>query len=163
MKEANQSFQFGLPPKHGLYDPHFEHDACGAGFVVNFRGDTSHEIVDQALTILENLAHRGACGCEANSGDGAGILSRSRMNLWCENVQLAGFELPGTRYYGVGMLFLPTDAEARKKFEQIFEKIVEEEGQTVLGWRDVPTDATLGATAQAAQPVVRQVFIERMP
>ncbi|MBI9050453.1 MAG: glutamate synthase large subunit [Anaerolineaceae bacterium] len=162
MKEANQSFQFGLPPKHGLYDPQFEHDACGAGFVVNFRGEASHDIVEQALTILENLAHRGASGFEANSGDGAGILIQIPHTFMVRECASLGFVLPGTRYYGVGMLFLPTDPEIRKTYEETFEKIATEEGQNLLGWRDVPVDdTTLGTTAQAAQPVIRQVFLAR--
>ena len=115
MKKANQSFQFGLPPKHGLYDPQFEHDACGAGFVVNFRGAASHDIVEQALTILENMAHRGACGCEANSGDGAGILIQIPHDFMVRECAAMGIELPGTRYYGMGMLFLPTVADIRKR------------------------------------------------
>jgi glutamate synthase (ferredoxin) len=164
MKKANQSFQFGLPPKHGLYDPQFEHDSCGAGFVVNFRGAASHDIVEQALTILENMAHRGACGCEANSGDGAGILLQIPHDFMVRECAAMGFELPGTRYYGVGMLFLPTDPEIRKKYEETFEKIAAEEGQESICWRDVPVnDSTLGDTAKAAQPFIRQVFLKRHP
>ena len=99
----------GLPPKQGLYDPAFEHEACGTGFVANIKGVASHDIVEQALTILDNLAHRGACGCEANTGDGAGILVQMPHRFLARECSTLGFYLPGPRYYGVGMLFLPTD------------------------------------------------------
>jgi glutamate synthase (NADPH) large chain len=164
MDEANQSLHFGLPGKQGLYDPNFEHDACGAGFVVNIRGEASHDIVTQALTILENLAHRGASGCESNSGDGAGILIQIPHEFLLRECAALGFHLPEPRYYAVGMLFLPSEEKARNEFESIFETIAEEEGQNVFGWRDVPTDNdTLGQTAKSAQPVIRQVFLERHP
>ncbi len=164
MSNERIRIQTGLPPKQGLYDPQFEHDACGAGFVVNIKGVSSHKIVDQALTILENLAHRGACGCEPDTGDGAGILIQVPHDFLAQECAALGFALPGPRYYGVGMLFLPADPALRQEFERRVEQIAEEEGQHVLGWRTVPTDGSaLGATARAAEPVVRQVFIERSP
>ncbi len=150
------------PLKQGLYDPQYEHDSCGAGFVVNIKGNPSHEIVDQALTILENLAHRGAVGSEYNTGDGAGILIQMPHAFLVRECAALGFELPGSRYYGVGMLFMPVDEQRRLEFEQRLEQVVIEEGQRVLGWRTVPTNGiSLGPTSRAAQPVIRQVFIER--
>jgi glutamate synthase (ferredoxin) len=150
----------GLPPKQGLYDPDFEHDSCGAGFVVNIKGGKSHEIVSQALTILRNLAHRGACGSEANSGDGAGILTQIPHTFLAREATSLGFALPASGEYAVGFVFLPTDAAQRRTCEARLQAVVWEEGQRLLGWRDVPTDdSTLGETARAAQPVMRQVFI----
>ena len=164
MVNTVNSIQTGLPPKQGLYDPQFEHDSCGAGFVVNIKGVSSHNIVDQALTILENLAHRGACGCEPDTGDGAGILIQIPHEFLSEECSALGFTLPGPRYYGVGMLFLPADPALRQEYERRVEQIATEEGQNVLGWRTVPTDGSaLGATARIGEPVVRQVFIERSP
>ncbi len=152
----------GLPPKQGLYDPDFEHDSCGAGFVVNIKGKKSHEIISQALTILRNLAHRGACGSEANSGDGAGILLQVPHAFLAREMALAGVILPPAGQYGVGTAFLPPVAATREACEEILEAVTAQEGQTFLGWRNVPTDnSTLGETAIAAQPVIRQFFIGR--
>jgi glutamate synthase domain-containing protein 1 len=111
MNEASEPIQTGLPPKQGLYDPQFEHDACGTGFVVNIKGLPSHKIVEQALTILENLAHRGACGCENDTGDGAGILLQVPHAFLVKECAALGFALPDPRYYGVGMLFMPADEQ----------------------------------------------------
>jgi glutamate synthase (ferredoxin) len=150
----------GLPPKQGLYDPDFEHDSCGAGFVVNIKGKKSHEIISQALTILRNLAHRGACGSEANSGDGAGILLQVPHAFLAREMARVGVTLPQSGRYAVGTAFLPTHAPARAACQEILESVTAEEGQRFLGWRDVPTDnSTLGETAIAAQPVIRQFFI----
>jgi glutamate synthase (ferredoxin) len=152
----------GIPHKQGLYDPAFEHDACGIGFVVNIKGKKSHELVQQALTILQNLDHRGACGCEDNTGDGAGILLQvpdKFLRHACEGI---GFQLPNPGQYGVGMVFLPPDRAKRHQCEKRFEEIVRQEGQEVLGWRSVPTDNFhLGETARSCEPVVRQIFIGR--
>ncbi|MBM4262699.1 MAG: glutamate synthase large subunit [Deltaproteobacteria bacterium] len=154
--------QSGPPEKQGLYDPRFEHDACGVGFVVNIKGVKSHEIVEQALTVLQNLDHRGACGCEENTGDGAGILLQVPHKFLAQACEGLGFKLPDPGEYGVGMLFLPDDRKQRPKFEKMIEKIIVEEGQKVLGWRKVPTDNLyLGETAKACEPFVRQVFIGR--
>src|SRR5690242_4156877 len=152
----------GLPPKQGLYDPRFEHDACGVGFVVHMKGEKSHEIVDQALTILQNLDHRGACGCEENTGDGAGILMQVPHGFLKDACAGLGFELPDPGEYGIGMIFLPDHREQRRRFEKKIEKIIAEEGQTCLGWRKVPTDNMyLGESAKECEPFVRQVFIGR--
>jgi len=152
----------GLPPKQGLYDPDFEHDSCGAGFVVNIKGKKSHEIVSQALTILRNLAHRGACGSEANSGDGAGILLQVPHTFLVREMALKGVTLPPAGFYGVGTAFLPPVAAMRETCIDILEAVTAEEGQKFLGWRDVPTDnSALGESAIAAQPFIRQFFIGR--
>ncbi|MDB6032586.1 MAG: large subunit of NADH-dependent glutamate synthase [Verrucomicrobiales bacterium] len=150
----------GLPPKQGLYDPQFEHDACGVGFLVNIKGRKSHDIIRQAIKILENLDHRGACGCEANTGDGAGILFQMPHTFLQQVCPEAGIQLPEPGKYGVGMIFLPPDAAQRANCEKILENIIAEEGQQLLGWRTVPTDnSSLGETAKASEPVVRQVFV----
>jgi len=150
------------PAKQGLYDPQFEHDACGVGFVVNIKGRKSHSIIQQALQILLNLDHRGACGCEANTGDGAGILIQPPHSFLKLAAREAKVTLPSPGDYGVGMIFQPPDAAQRAECEKIFADIVAEEGQRVLGWRTVPTcNHPLGATARAAEPSMRQVFIGR--
>ncbi len=152
----------GLPQKQGLYDPRFEKDACGVGFVVNIKGVRSHSVVRKAMTVLVSLSHRGACGCEVNTGDGAGITLQLPHALFTAAAHELGFALPEPGEYGVGMIFLPKDATLRASFESTFERIVAEEGQVVLGWRTVPVDnRSLGATAIAGEPFIRQVFIGR--
>ncbi|GAW29042.1 glutamate synthase subunit alpha [Carboxydocella sp. ULO1] len=150
----------GLPPKQGLYDPQFEHDACGIGFVANIKGKKSNEIVRQALTILLNLDHRGGQGSETNTGDGAGILMQIPHAFLVKECARLGIDLPEPGQYGVGMLFLPVDPEERAACEQKLVEIIAEEGQVLLGWRTVPTDnSSLGEMARKAQPFIRQVFI----
>ena len=150
------------PRKQGLYDPRFEHDACGVGFIVHKTGKKSHDIVEQALTILLNLDHRGACGAEKNTGDGAGILCQIPDLFFRKVTSNLGFTLPAAGQYGVGMLYTAPDAEIRGKGRQEFEKIAAEEGLKVLGWRDVPTDnSSLGNSAKSTEPFIEQVFIER--
>jgi glutamate synthase (ferredoxin) len=152
------------PVKQGLYDPQFEHDACGVGFIVHKSGKKSHAIVEQGLTILENLEHRGACGCETNTGDGAGILMQIPHKFLVKVASAANIALPEVGQYGVGMVYASPDAETRKHGRKAFEKLVESEGLKVLGWRDVPTDnSSLGATAQSSEPFMQQVFIGRSP
>ncbi len=164
MKDSGQKIQPGLPPKQGLYDPSFEHDACGVGFLVNIKGKKSHKVIKDALTILLNLDHRGACGCEANTGDGAGILIQMPDKFLRKVTEELKFKLPKFGEYGVGMVFLPQDKNERKNCEKIFEQIVGEEGQCVLGWRTIPTDnSSLGNGAKAVEPVMRQLFIGRSP
>lgn len=150
--------------QQGLYDPQFEHDACGVGFIVHMKGQKSHEIVQQALTILVNLEHRGACGAETNTGDGAGILLQLPDKFLRKVTAAIGINLPDVGQYGVGMIYSSPDAITRQQSRQRFEQIVKEEGQQVLGWRDVPTDhAALGKTAKASEPFSQQVFIQRSP
>ena len=150
------------PVKQGLYDPQFEHDSCGVGFVVNIKGRKSHAIVRQALEALLNLDHRGACGCEANTGDGAGILIQPPHEFFKLVSREVRMTLPSAGEYGVGMMFLPPDGAQRAECEKIFGEIVAEEGQRILGWRTVPTNnSDLGKTARAGEPFMRQVFIAR--
>ena len=152
----------GLPAKQGLYDPRFEHDACGVGFVVDIKGRASQSIVADALTVLNNLDHRSACGAEVNTGDGAGILIQLPHKFLVKVTQAEGFTLPEPGAYGVGMLYFSQDEEARRRCEAMLEQIVAEEGQTLLGWRTVPTNGLgLGKAAQSRQPFVRQLFIGR--
>ncbi len=150
----------GLPTKQGLYNPQFEHDACGIGFVANIKGKKSNDILRQALTILVNLDHRGARGAEINTGDGAGILLQIPHAFLMKECSKLDISLPPEGQYGVGMLFLPPDEEKREKCEQTLERVIREEGQIFLGWRTVPTDNfTLGETARLVQPYIRQIFI----
>ena len=163
-KERRATTKPGIPPKQGLYDPANEHDACGIGFIVDIKGRRSHSIVHQALEILVNLEHRGACGCEPNTGDGAGILMQVPHGFFREACTELGFQLPAPGQYGVGMVYLPPDPEDRRECEEHFESIVREEGQQILGWRDVPTDnQLLGETALSCEPFIRQIFIGRNP
>lgn len=153
----------GLPAKQGLYDPSNEHDACGVGFVCHMKGKKSHAIVSNALTILENLDHRGAC-VEENTGDGAGILIQIPDAFLKKAAKAIGIELPDQGKYGVANLFCSPDQAARAQSQAIFEKIAGDEGCPVLGWRDIPTDnSTLGKSAKASEPFMRQVFIARGP
>ncbi|MFZ7120179.1 MAG: glutamate synthase large subunit [Eubacteriaceae bacterium] len=153
---------YGLPKKQGLYDPSFEHDACGMGFVVNIKGEKSHNIIDEALTVLENLNHRGASGADENTGDGAGILVQIPHEFFKRECEVLGFDLPEAGKYGVGMIFAHKYEEFRNIQIENFEKIITEEGQKILGWREVPIDvSTIGYTAKAAMPRFIQVFIER--
>ncbi|WP_248928770.1 glutamate synthase large subunit [Paenibacillus hamazuiensis] len=150
----------GLPAKQGLYDPQFEHDACGIGFVANIKGVKSHEIVSQALTVLCNLDHRGGQGCETNTGDGAGILLQIPHKFLQRECSKEGIALPDPGEYGVGMAYLPQDGGERAKCEALIEEKIREVGQRVLGWRTLPVDnSKLGDSAKSVEPVVRQIFI----
>jgi glutamate synthase (ferredoxin) len=152
----------GLPVKQGLYDPQFEHDACGVGFVCQMKGKRSHEIIGQALTILVNLDHRGAVGAETNSGDGAGILMQVPHGFLKKAAAKLNITLPEPNHYGVGMIYSSPDASERAASQKQFEQIAQEEGLTVLGWRDLPTDnSALGNTAKKSEPFMRQVFVQR--
>jgi glutamate synthase (ferredoxin) len=134
------------------------------GFVVNIKGKKSHTIVRQAIEVLVNLQHRGACGCEANTGDGAGILIQMPDKFIRKAALKENIDLPEYKNYGVAMIFMPSDSKQRGKIEKVFEKIVEDEGQKFLGWRTVPTDnSDLGNTAKSCEPVIRQAFIGRNP
>ena len=130
------------------------------GFVVDMKGRKSHTIVSNALTILKNLLHRGACGCEENTGDGVGILIQKPHKFFLRVCKEAGIDLPAPERYGAGMIFLPRDPDQIKQCQDIFANIINDEGQQLLGWRDVPTDdALLGPTARAEEPVFKQIFI----
>jgi glutamate synthase (NADPH/NADH) large chain len=148
--------------QQGLYDPRFEHDACGVGFVANIKGVKSHDIIRKGLRVLENLTHRGACGCDPLTGDGAGILMQVPHAFLAQQCRGARIDLPDAGEYGAGMVFLPRDTTERNACEEIFERVVHEEGQRLLGWRVVPTDPTkCGPLARKIMPEVRQIFIGR--
>jgi glutamate synthase (ferredoxin) len=148
------------PIARGLYDPANEHDACGVGFVADIKGRQSHTIVTQGLTILKNLQHRGACGCEENTGDGVGILIQMPDAFLQRECGALGFNLPAAGQYGAGLVFLPRDPAQSEACQQLFASIILEEGQQLLGWRDVPTDDShVGPTARASEPSFRQIFI----
>ena len=162
MDQARIRFPRQGGPETGLYDGDFEHDSCGVGFVVDMKGRKSHTIVTQALTVLKNLLHRGACGCEENTGDGAGILIQMPERFLREACAEIGITLPGYAQFGAGLVFLPQDPSQAERCIAEFERVVAEEGQHVLGWRQVPTDdSMIGPTAQSSEPTFRQVFIGR--
>ena len=146
-----------FPPPQGLYDGAHEHDACGVAFVATMTGVPSHDIVSQALTALRNLEHRGAAGAEPNSGDGAGILMQVPDRFFREVVD---FDLPAKHSYAVGTAFIPGDDEQVAKTRKRIEEIAAEEGLSVLGWREVPTDpSSLGQTALDCMPSFVQLFV----
>ncbi|MBI3650272.1 MAG: glutamate synthase large subunit [Acidobacteria bacterium] len=151
-----------FPQKQGLYDPLHEHDACGVGFVVDLKNRKSHDLVQKGFQILFNLDHRGACGSEPNTGDGAGVLLQVPHKFLLRECDKLDIKLPDSGHYGVGMVFLPVKAEPRAAMQQLFERIVQDEGQRVLGWRTVPTDnSPIGASARVGEPMIRQIFIAR--
>ncbi len=152
-----------FPKKHGLYDPSYEKDSCGVGFVANMKGDPSHQVVVDALEMLVRMEHRGGCGCEPNTGDGAGILvglpEGFLRKVAKEDLDL---ELPEKGQFGAGLVFLPRDEVERKKCIDEVENIIKEHGQVCLGWRDVPVcpeEANVGPAARAAEPYIKQLFI----
>ncbi len=154
----------GLPPAQGLYHPSFEHDACGMGFVASVRGQKSHDIVRDGIQILINLTHRGACGCDPETGDGAGVLIQIPHKFFARECGLLGFNLPEPGHYAVGMTFLPVERRARLQCEGIFERVVHEEGLKVLGWRDTPVDGNaIGREARRSQPYIEQLFVAAPP
>src|SRR5471030_1860730 len=135
----------GVPAARGLYDPALAKDSCGVGFIADIKGRKSHKIVEDALTILVNLEHRGAVGADPRAGDGAGILVQMPHKFFAKKAAELGFKLPTPGAYAVGALFLPHEAEWRKEIMETYAAIAAQEGMTILGWRDVPTDnSTLG-------------------
>ncbi len=153
---------YGLPPKQGLYDPRHEHDACGIGFVADIKGRKSHDIVEKGLEVLVNLTHRGACGCDPETGDGAGLLLQMPHEFFVRECGALGFDLPGAGSYGVGMLFFSKKPQEQSGVRAMVERVVEEEGQRVLGWRKVPSDTNaIGWLARESEPAIEQVFIAR--
>jgi glutamate synthase (NADPH) large chain len=154
------SYPNGLPQAEGLYDPRNERDACGLGFIVNIHGEPSHDIILKGIQILINLTHRGACGCDPDTGDGAGLLMQIPDKFFRRECASLGFTLPPVGEYGVGMMFFPVDRQARLQCEGLVEDVVKEEGLTVLGWRDTPTNgAAIGRIARGSQPYIQQIFI----
>ncbi|MEM7152221.1 MAG: glutamate synthase large subunit [Myxococcota bacterium] len=150
------------PKAHGLYDPSMEHEACGIAFVAQLEGEKSKQVVDDALEALERLSHRGACGSDPETGDGAGILVQLPHRFFKRKGQELGFDMPRRRRYGIGQVFLPPDEKARRACEEIVEQIIEQEGQRTLGWRPVPVDETkAGPMAREVMPAISQVFVAR--
>ena len=146
----------------GLYDPSFEHDACGLGTVVSLDGVASYGVVEQALTVLERLDHRGATGADPETGDGAGILIQMPHRFLARVAAEAGLDLPAAGDYGIGMVFLPHDAEQRLRCNEIAVRTVAEEGHRAVGWREVPVvPEAIGPLARETAPIVRQLIIER--
>ena len=151
-----------LPRAQGLYDPRHEHDACGIGFVSHIKGQKSHDIIVKGIQVLINLTHRGACGCDPETGDGAGILIQIPHRFFARECERLGFTLPPAGEYGVAMTFLPVEPHRRLQCEGVIERIVREEGLSVLGWRDTPIEASsIGRVARASQPYIQQIFIAR--
>ncbi len=162
IQECGRAPRTGPPGRQGLYDPRFEHDSCGVGFVADVKGRRSQSIIRQALTILMNLRHRGACGCEANTGDGAGILIQMPHAFLRQAGAEHGLAVPGPGEYGSGLVYLPDDAADQRRCRRMFEEIVREEGQAFLGWRAVPVNRSpIGASARRCEPEIFQVFIGR--
>ena len=155
--------QIGFPKKQGLYDPAYERDSCGVGFVANVKGVPSHQIVLDAIQMLKNMDHRGACGCEANTGDGSGILTGLPWGFLDKVAQRElGVKLPEKGRFGAGLVFLPRVEAERAKCIATVEAIIAEQGQTCLGWREVPVQADkadVGPSARAAEPYIMQLFI----
>ena len=152
-----------FPRPLGLYHPDRERDSCGVGFSANVKGQRSHEILDDAHEMLVSLSHRGACGCEPNTGDGAGILTALPHEFLSKVARRdLGVDLPSAGQFAAGLVFLPTVDSERDRCKAVTESVVTEQGQKVVGWRSVPTDARgadLGATARAAEPVVEHLFV----
>jgi len=151
-----------FPGKQGLYDPQFEHDGCGVGFVCNINGKKSHDIVTKGIEVLEHLSHRGAVGADPETGDGAGILIQIPHEFLLKKSKENKISLPKIGHYGTGLVFLPTDNKDKNFCMNLFKKIAGEEGQKFLGWRDVPTDSSaIGKSARKTMPFISQVFIGR--
>ncbi|HUB52705.1 MAG TPA: glutamate synthase large subunit, partial [Terracidiphilus sp.] len=152
----------GFPSPQGLYHPQNEHDACGMGLVANIRGEKSHEIIRKGLEVLINLTHRGAAGCDPETGDGAGILIQIPHAFFVRDCAQLGINLPDEGAYGVAMCFLPVEKHSRLRCEGVFERIAQEEGCTVLGWRDTPVNGdAIGREARNSQPYIEQLFVRR--
>jgi glutamate synthase (NADPH/NADH) large chain len=150
----------GLPPARGLYDPSLEHDSCGVGFIADIKGRKSHQIVEDGLTILLNLEHRGAVGADPRAGDGAGILVQIPHKFFAKEAKRLGFALPAPGHYAVGYLFMPREPQWRELITEIYAEEIAREGMTLLGWREVPTDnSTLGWSVKPTEPHHLQVFV----
>ena len=147
-----------LPPAQGLYDPRYEHDSCGVGFVADLKNRKSHDILLKGLQILVNLDHRGATGADPKLGDGCGTLVQIPHRFFSEECAKLGMTLPAAGQYAIGQFFMPRDEQARATCEKILEEAVVEGGQTLIGWRDTPVDnSDLGEAVKAAEPAQRQL------
>ena len=150
----------GIPEKQGLYDPQFEHDSCGVGFVCNIKGEKSNAIIKQGIEVLRRLSHRGAVGSDPKTGDGAGLLIQTPHEFFKKVALDYKIDLPKPGSYGTGLIFLPQDSEERKFCKDVFEQAAQELGQVIMGWRDVPIDDSgIGKGAKATQPVFEQIFV----
>ena len=161
--KLKDKYRFGFPEKSGLYDPQFEKDSCGVGLVANIKGIPSREIMDDAFHVNSKMDHRGGCGFEENTGDGAGILIALPDSFFRSQAIEAGFELPEMGKYAVGNIFLPVNDKERDHCVRKFEKIIAQENQKSIGWRDVPVDphkADVGPASRGAQPFIKQLFIQ---
>ena len=161
--KLKDKYRFGFPEKNGLYDPQFEKDSCGVGLVANIKGIPSREIMDDAFHVNSKMDHRGGCGFEENTGDGAGILIALPDSFFRSQATKAGFELPEMGKYAVGNIFLPVNDKERDHCVSEFEKIIAQENQKSIGWRDVPVDpdkADVGPASRGAQPFIKQLFIQ---
>ena len=160
---TDQTPLFHLPPAQGLYDPEHEKDACGVGFIAHIKGKPSHQIVVDADTILQNMDHRGACGCEPNTGDGSGILCGLPHKFLRKVARRdLGVDLPEPGQFAAGLIFLPVDESERAHCKQTMERLIEEAGQRLIGWRRVPQEtdlADVGPTARRSEPVIEQLFV----
>jgi len=149
-----------LPRRSGLYDPAHGHDACGVGFVANIQGVASHRIVRHGVEILLNLVHRGACGCDPLTGDGAGILLQMPHEFFVKEGKKLGIRIPARGEYGAGCVFLPRNPKEQRRCQRIVEDKVLAAGQRLLGWRTVPVDeSALGPMARQSAPVIKQVIV----
>jgi len=155
MGEVNAS------PSKGLYVPQMEKDSCGTGLIANLDGEKTHQLVEDALTMLQNMEHRGACGCEPNTGDGAGILVQTPHEFFHKKCKELGFSLPEFGEYGVGVIFLPNDKSLRTQCKVLLDDYIDEMGFKLLGYRKVPTDGEdLGDSANASKPRIVQFFVQ---
>jgi len=153
-----------FPPFQGLYDPQFEHDSCGVGFVCDILGRRSNGIITQGLGVLNRLAHRGAVGSDPKTGDGAGILIQTPHEFFNKVAKALKISLPLPGFYATGLVFLPQDKDERCYCKEVFQTAIKEQGQVLLGWRVVPTDSSsIGEGAKSTQPAFEQVFIARSP
>ena len=153
---------YGLPSKKGLYDPQFEKDSCGVGLVANIKGIPSREIMEDAFHINSKMDHRGGCGFEENTGDGAGILIASHDSFFQTEAKKIDIELPEKGKYAVGNIFLPLRKKERNKCIEVIEEITKQENQIPLGWREVPVnpeEANIGPASKDAQPFIAQYFV----
>lgn len=150
------------PEAQGLYDPAQEHDNCGVGFLVDMQNRPSHKLIEMALEICVNLDHRGGCGCDENTGDGAGMFLQIPDKFFRKEAESLGFSLPKKDHYAVGQVYLSRDETVREREVKIVNEVIVEEGQELIGWRDVPVDnSSLGKASAACEPVIRQVFVKR--
>ncbi len=157
---ADSEMHGGLPAAQGLYDPCREHDSCGVGFLCHLKGKKSHQIVTNAIMMVRNMDHRGGCGCDPNTGDGAGVLLQLPTKFFRKVAPECSINLPADGRFAVGMIYLPRLDAEREKIEEAYERIVREEGQVVLGWRSVPVmGLMLGRASKATEPVIRQLFV----